>query len=120
MNAVLRSISTIDGTDPAQYKPIEQSFSLTLRLLIGPAESEGEESFDLLVCSPAALEKECDRGGFVLGRHRLIVKEYNWLFLRQTIEKLIGRCNGDDWREIAEKIGRIGYWEFEDYESKSK
>ena len=99
-------------------EPIDEWFSVRLRLIGGPEDSRGDESFDLPICSPAALEKECEREGFVLGRHRLIVHEYNFLRLRQIIEKLVRSCSSKTWQEIAEKVGRIGYWEFEDYESK--
>jgi len=115
MHAAIRSISTIDGGDPAKFRPLDADFSLTLRLMIGPADSEGEESFDLTVCSPASLQKECDRDGFVLGRHLLIVRDYNFPLLTSVIEKLIDRCIGDTWQEVASKFSRIAHWEFENY-----
>jgi hypothetical protein len=27
---------------------------------------------------------------------------------------------GNSWREVAEKVGRLGYWEFEDYKPYEK
>jgi len=119
VQAAIRKISTIDGGDPAQFHPVSADFSIPLRITAGPAESEGEETFDLTVCSPAALEKECERDGFVLGRHRIIVRDYDFRLLRRIIEKLIARSSGDSWSEVATKIGRIAYWEFEDYEPTS-
>ena len=120
MRPAIRTISTIGGGDPAKFHPVAADFSVVLRVMVGPVGAEGQESFDLTICSPAALEKECERDGFVLGRHRLIASEYNYPVLRQVIEKLINRCSGTNWPEVAAKISRIGYWEFEDYAPESK
>jgi len=100
-------------------EPIDEWFSVRLRLIVGPEDSSGAESFDLPhLFASRAKKKECERAGFVLGRHRLIVHEHNFLPLRQIIEKLVRSCSGKTSQEIAEKVGRIGYWEFEEYESK--
>lgn len=116
MQPVIKDISTIDGGDPAGFQPSDDTFSITLRLLIGPANSAGEESFDVTVCSPAWLEKECERNGFVLGRHHLVVCNYDFAFVERILTKLIERYSGKTWHEIAEKISRLAYWEFEDYQ----
>ena len=117
MRPAIKNISTIDGGDPARFQPSDAgTFSITLRLLIGPAESVGEESFDVTVCSPAWLEKECERNGFVLGRHHLVVRSYDFGFVERVLAKLIARYSGETWPEIAEKISRLAYWEFEDYQ----
>jgi immunity protein 8 of polymorphic toxin system len=117
MRPAIKSISTIDGDDPARYQPSDGgTFAVTLRLLIGPADSVGEESFDVTVCSPAWLEKECERNGFVLGRHHLVVRGYDFRFIERVLAELIGRYSGETWPEIAEKISRLAYWEFEDYQ----
>ena len=118
MRPSIRHISTIDGGDPAGFEPDDvERFSITLRLIIGPADSDGDESFDLVVCSPLWLERECERDGFVSGRHRLIVRRYDFGFLRRTIVKLIEHYSGDTWPEVAEKISRLACWEFEDYQA---
>ena len=50
-----------------------------------------------------------------MGRHHLIVMEYNFERIVRSIEDFIKQCTGADWNEVAEKIGRLGKWEFEDY-----
>jgi hypothetical protein len=106
----IRHISTIDGDDPAVWRPADAgNFSVALRLIIGPADSEGEESFDLVVCSPSWLDKECERDGFVLGRHHLIVRSYDFSLLQGALVKLIERCSGDTWQEVAGKLSRVAY-----------
>jgi hypothetical protein len=32
------------------------------------------------------------------------------------MRRLVERCSGATWQEIAVKVSRIGYWEFEDYQ----
>lgn len=84
-------------------------------MLIGPADSPGEESFDVTVCSPTWLESECERDQFVVGRHHLIVAYYDFTNVQNLLYKLVDRCRGDSWHEIAEKLSRLAFWEFEDY-----
>ena len=120
MRAAIKHISTIDGGDASKYQPAAaDTFSVTLRLLIGPEDAVGEESFDMIVCSPSWLETELARDGFVVGRHRLIVRRYDFRLVQQVIAKLISRCSGETWSEIAEKISRLAYWEFEDYQTRT-
>jgi Immunity protein 8 len=116
MTAVLKSISTIEGNDPSTFRPDdEMCFSLWLRLYVGPSDGEGSESFDVLVCSPGWLARQSERDGFVVGRHHLVVNAYRYDLLRDQLAKLIGQFSGSNWSEVAAKVGRIGYWEFEDY-----
>jgi Immunity protein 8 len=118
MRPTIRHISTIDGNNPTEFQPHDaDNFSVTLRLIIGPTHSAGEESFDITVCSPSNLVKECERDGFVLGRHRLIVCRYDFGLLRRILVKLVENCHGDTWQDVAAKLNRIAYWEFEDYQS---
>src|SRR5271167_4174853 len=117
MRPTIRHISTIDGDNPTKFQPSDaDNFSVALRLTIGPTDSAGDESFDLIVCSPSSLEKECERDGFVLGRHRLVVCRYDFGLLQRILVKLVERCEGDTWQDVAAKLNRFAYWEFEDYE----
>jgi hypothetical protein len=33
----------------------------------------------------------------------------------ETLVTLVERCGGATWQDVAAKVSRIGYWEFEDY-----
>ena len=83
--------------------------------MVGPEGGEGEESFDIDVCTPKWLEEACQGEGFVVGRHYLIVARYEVTQLKSVITGLVEKCEGDSWPEVAEKVSRIGHWEFEDY-----
>jgi hypothetical protein len=114
--AQVRAIYTSDMDDLAQYVPPDPDrFCVSVRAIVGPECGKGEESFDINVCTPNRLAEACHAEGFIVGRHYLIVERYDATFLRKLITKLVQECEGSSWREVAEKVSRIGFWEFEDY-----
>jgi Immunity protein 8 len=48
-----------------------------VRAMVGPRGGQGEESFDIGVCTPKWLADRCGREGFVVGRHYLVVSRYD-------------------------------------------
>jgi Immunity protein 8 len=65
-----------------------EKFCVSVRAMVGPRGSDGEDSFDINVCSPKWLEEQVERHGFVLGRHYLFVPEYD----PAKIRKIQGIC----------------------------
>jgi hypothetical protein len=106
---------SLDVDDLDGWAPEGESWVLGLRLLAGPDDGPGEESFDITVCSLDWLTERVRRDGVVDGRHHLIVEWYDWPILRAYVERYVQQCEGATWREVAEKLARLGYWEFEDY-----
>jgi hypothetical protein len=45
----------------------------------------------------------------------LIVFEYDYDRLLRTIEQVCESTEGDTWQEVADRLSRLGAWEFEDY-----
>ena len=84
-------------------------------MIIGPALQDGEESFDVEVCTPAWLAQRYGPHGIVSGRHHLIVFEYDFKVIDSYLREFVANCSGDTWQDVAGKIGRLGHWEFEDY-----
>jgi hypothetical protein len=86
-----------------------------LEVYVGPADGPGEERYQIQVCTPAALQRFLDQQPWLIGRH--------WLFVRRLVPDemtswLCGRIeslHGDTYDDVAQKIARIGLWEFEDY-----
>ena len=106
-----------DIEDLSNYSPVQfDNFCFLFRAMVGPAETEGEESFDIQICTPKWLAATMHEEDIVSGRHFLFVLEYNFQNIITRIKDLIESCYGVDWDEVAEKIGRIGFWEFEDYQ----
>lgn len=90
-----------------------------VRILCGPVGQPGEESFDILVCTPDSLKRKLEESGSpLIGRHTLLQERldlsvaYDFI---DFIDDFVDSCDGKDWTEIAEKISRLGKWEFEDY-----
>ena len=114
--AEVRAIYTSDMDDLAKYTPPDaERFCVSVRAMVGPEAGKGEESFDINVCTPKWVAEICQAQGFLVGRHYLIVDRYDVAYLRELITKLIQQFEGNSWRDVAEKVGRIGLWEFEDY-----
>jgi len=86
-----------------------------VEICAGPSDGPGEEVFQLTVCAPAALAEVLAGRPVLVGRHWLFMAEFDAAaverFLRQAVQNVEGRT----WNDVAEKIGRLGQWEFEDY-----
>jgi|HubBroStandDraft_1064217.scaffolds.fasta_scaffold250005_1 hypothetical protein len=118
MVAALRGLHSPDVYDLKAYVPdIPDNFGFLLQAMVGPKGADGEESFDMLVCTPKWLCEHHDRSEIVVGRHHLIVFEYSYYRLEGVVSTYCAYCSGESWREIAAKLARLGKWEFEDYTS---
>ena len=116
MRAKIKSFQSVDIEDLHNFVPENpENFCFLLELMVGPDNQEGEESFDIQVCTPLWFLSILKPNDVILGRHFLIVLEYNFERIYSKIKQLIEAYSADNWNELAEKIARIGYWEFEDY-----
>ena len=119
MRAKVKGIYTIEMGMLHQLPPEDPiRFRIWVRAMVGPSSEEGEESFDIGVCTPKWIEAECESRGFVVGRHHLVVRHFDPHHITKVITQIIERCEGETWTEVAEKVSRIGYWDFEDYREK--
>src|SRR3954454_1725140 len=117
MRAELKRLHSPDVQNLSTYLPeVRDRFGFLLQLMVGPEGSDGEESFDVFVCTPEWLKHNQSRTSLVLGRHYLIVLEYDYERLRYFLHEYCRECSGVTWQEIAQRLGRLGKWEFEDYE----
>ena len=116
MRAVLKSLDL--APDPSTLPADPEGFSLLARMIVGPPDTAGEESFDVTVCTPEWLAKACSQAGGIFNpRHHLVVTfdEFDQRVLRAWLSARVQAVEADTWSEIGERIGRLGYWEFEDY-----
>jgi Immunity protein 8 len=119
MQAVLKSLRSTD-IEVENYLPDEEdTFGFTLRAMVGPMGGQGEESFDIVVCTPKWLMEKYGASDVLLGLHKLIVFKYDYPRLRQFVEKYLMRCSGNTWEEVAQKVSLLGQWEFEGYQRNS-
>ena len=116
MKPRIKGVSSPDVGDLESYHPDDpENFRFLMQLFIGPDGADGFESFDIVVCTPDWIKQNLGKEEILLGRHHVIVQTYDYKRLMQRIEKYLLHCTGDTWREVAEKVGRLGKWEFEDY-----
>ena len=116
MKAEVRRFHSPDIADLDAYTPPNPTnFAFQLQVMAGPKGAAGEESFDLEVCTPEWLAERLRTDKVVIGRHHLMVTDYDWPPISAFIRTWVGNCEGDTWEQVALKIGRLGHWEFEDY-----
>ena len=116
MRAVLKSLDL--DPDPSTLPDDPAEFSLLARMIVGPPDTPGEESFDVTVCTPEWLAKACSQvGGIYNARHHLVVNfdDFDQRALRAWLSARVQEVTSDTWAEIGERLGRLGHWEFEDY-----
>jgi hypothetical protein len=106
---------SFDVPDLAEWTPSTDDFAVGVRLLVGPDGEEGEESFDLTVCSAGWLAARV-RDEFIWdARHHLAVEHFDYRRLADYLQRRVEACQGSSWDEVSEKLARLGHWEFEDY-----
>ena len=116
MQVEIKRFQSPDIEDLSNYAPQEaDNFSFLLEVLIGIQGKEGEESFNFEICTPKWLLNNFKKNDIIIGKNYIIVFEYNFKKLSQTIKELIDNCTGNSWDEIANKICRFSHWEFENY-----
>lgn len=115
MRAIIRALYSSDVDVDSYVSPNPHNDGIWIRLLIGPLGEGGEESFDVLVCTPTWLQSVVEHEGPQLGRHRLVMAQLDLAEAANFLRALIESLEAPNWTILAEKISRIGFWEFEDY-----
>jgi len=119
MMAGVRGVFTMEMEDLETYRPGDsENFRVDVRVVVGAKGKKGADCFDLHVFTPKWLSERCEKEGFVNGRHSFIVNYYDAKFIKQLITRFIEKCDGPSWQELAQKVGRLGRWEFEDFTPK--
>lgn len=117
MKAEIKYYHSADVNDLDTYLPIEKdNFGISIEINVGPLNEEGDEIFGFVWCTPKWLIQKHKTDDVIWGRHYVIVFEYDFQNLRRKLEEYIGSLEEENWDALALKIGRIGMWEFEDYQ----
>jgi Immunity protein 8 len=96
------------------YLRTRSSASLSLHIW-GPAGSEGADLFEVTVCTRGWLRNVSKPKGYAFLRHHLVVERWDEELGKRAFSDLCLRNEGEDWNEVATKLSRYLYWEFEDY-----
>jgi hypothetical protein len=116
VRAVLKSLDL--DPEPSTLRGDPSEFALVARMFVGPLGMPGEESVDVTICSPEWLAKTCRAvGGIYDARHHLVVnvEDFNVQVIRAWLAARVQEVEADTWPELGHRLGRLGYWEFEDY-----
>jgi hypothetical protein len=116
VQAELRFLHSPDADPIESYRP-NAAFGLFVQAIVGPKGAPGEESFGFTVCSPEWFVSEhlSEKSSIATGRHFIFVREFDYRALEKFVRDHCAACDGKTWSETAEKVGRLGMWEFEDY-----
>jgi hypothetical protein len=118
MRAKLKALFSFHIDLKTYSPPDPERFCLRLNADIGLEDSEGADMFQIQVCTPKWLVEQQEQGALpevVYGRHMMFVLSYDLRRITDALESYCEKCVGENWPEIAEKLARIGAWEFEDY-----
>lgn len=107
----IKWIGSLDHDDLDTWRPENDAWELRLRMLISPHGSEGEESFDVTVCSIAMLMERA-RETPMWGDGSIFVEFFNWNQVRKLVESRVLRCCGSSWSEVTAKLSKFRVWEF--------
>jgi hypothetical protein len=114
MRAELKSLYSPDANPLKDFAPAGP-FSILVTAMIGPAGQQGHESFDFMLCTPEWFASNI-REDFKMGRHYLFVRDFDYMQLERFVREYCGSCaEAPHWSALAEKLARLGKWEFEDY-----
>lgn len=117
MRAIVKSIDTASHIAFDTYCPEDETcFGLWLTVQVGQDGEAGGHLYQILVCTPDWIKTEYLHSGAVWGRHMLIVPRYDRERIKSEISQYVEGCTGRDFWELAQKVARIGAWEFEDYQ----
>lgn len=115
MKAKVRSINSPD-TEPEDFRPPDpEDVSILIQVFAGPEDDIGEEMFTVQVVTPKALGRWVAQNGPLVGRHYVMVEEWNWPRIRDFLVRAFERQEAPTWDVLGDRLGRIGHWEFEDY-----
>lgn len=116
MTPELKRLHSPDVDDLTHFSPATgEPFGILVQAMFGPVGVDGEESFDVVVCTPGWLEKKVIENSLYSGRHHLICSKFDLGQLIAFFEDYAREAEGENWQEVAEKLSRIAQWEFEDY-----
>ena len=116
MRAVLKSLDF--EPDPAMLSSDPAEFAFLARMHVGPLDGPGAELFDVTVCTPEWLSERCRaEGGIYNPRHHLVVtfEQFDKRVLHAWLDARVRGVQVAAWHAVGERLGRLAYWEFEDY-----
>lgn len=102
--------------DIGQETPIDvENFYISVQAMIGSDDSDGEDTFGFVACTPKWVQENLDRESYLFLSHALIIERYSYDAIWNSISALCDSIEADDWTSVAEQLNRYGQWEFDNY-----
>lgn len=118
IKADLKSISYEIERHDSYFPEDAESFWVFVELGVGVLGEDGVDFFHLYVTTPAFLQKQFavyDYTHIQWGHHILIVSDFNKVYIENEIKKTVeANSMGVSWVEIAKKLAKYFYWEFDE------
>jgi hypothetical protein len=108
---------SLDLPDAKALPDDPEDCCVTMQADIGPVGEDSADTFSFEVCNPSGLASRLDGEARPFwGRGTLVVGAFSWEAVDAALNQYVRSVSGDDWSEVAEKLNRFMYWEFEDYQ----
>jgi hypothetical protein len=116
MKPIIVDCDSSDVGDFFSYQPSDPDcFGFPLNLTIGIEGQEGADNFQLMVATPKYIQQTHPNQSAILLRHYLLVFRYDFNEILDVVNNYVRSIDEPTWEQVAEKIGRMAQWEFEDY-----
>ena len=118
MTKIYAKLKTIYSPDVElkSFTPSQRAFSVFTQLFFGPSIGEGEESVDVIVCSPEWLtSRMLSEGKLMIGHGLIIALEFDYAGFIDFVSAYGRSITGDSWDEVVDGLRLLGRYEFENY-----
>lgn len=99
--------------------PSLDCFGLWVNFRVGPCDEDGAHDYQIFICTPDWLGRECQSSYSIWGRHVLVISYYDIDLIRGGVEKCVEDSvqgvEGGDCLDAYKEIAKFASWEFEDY-----
>lgn len=99
--------------DLETYSPTEKDdFAFLLQVFVGMEGEQGDECFDMFVCTTKWIERNYSKQTILIGLHTMIVQEYNYERIIRAVKELF--CTeGISWDQIRCDLSYYGLSEMD-------
>lgn len=115
ITAYLISLSSPDALDLENCRIPTKDLEILLEMSVGSSDAEGEELFQLMLISVERLNQSVAREGPRILNHHLVVEEYDYNQVKNTLIRLCEGCSGESWKDVRRELSQIGESEFANY-----
>lgn len=85
----------------------KEAFGFLLQIFVGIDDEQGEECFEVFICTPKWIVQNYSKQTVLIGLHAIIVQEYNYERIMKAIDELF--CTeGEAWEDISRDLNYYG------------